>query len=115
VVKNGVIGAFFLGILGGTLSHLCSTPVLISILTKSEYYFGIWMLLIYSIAHCILIGVSGTSIGFVESLNNSNKTLFVGKILKTFFAIIILLLWKLLLYTAIYVSTIYKYYLIKRT
>jgi cytochrome c-type biogenesis protein len=100
--KKGLIGAFFLGILGGILCSPCSTPVLIAILAfvaiKGNVVLGIIMLFIYSIGHCVLIFIAGTSIGIVESLNNSPKTLIVGKVLKVILAIIIFILGLYLIY-----------------
>jgi len=103
--RKGFLGAFFLGILGGALSSPCSTPVLIAILTfvagKGNIVVGILMLLLYSIGHCTLILIAGTSIGFVEGLSKSKKTLVIGKVLKIVLAIFILLLGLYLLYIGI--------------
>ena len=103
--RTGLIGAFFLGILGGVLSSPCSTPVLIAILTfvsgKGNIALGVLMLFLYSIGHCTLILVSGTSVGFVEALSNSSKSLLIGKILKYILAIVVLILGLYLLYTGI--------------
>lgn len=80
-------------------------PVLIAILTfvsgKGNIALGIIMLFLYSIGHCTLILVSGTSVGFVEALSNSNKSIFIGKVLKIVLAIIVLILGLYLLYIGI--------------
>lgn len=103
--KTGLIGAFFLGILGGVLSSPCSTPVLIAILAfvagKGNIVLGILMLLLYSIGHCTLILIAGTSVGFVESISNSNRTLFAGKVLKVILAAIVIILGLYLIYIGI--------------
>lgn len=103
--RTGLIGAFFLGILGGVLSSPCSTPVLIAILTfvsvKGNIALGILMLFLYAIGHCTLILIAGTSIGFVEALSNSSKSILVGKIIKIVLAIIVLILGLYLLYIGI--------------
>lgn len=103
--RVGLLGAFFLGILGGVLSSPCSTPVLVAILAfvagKGNILVGILMLLLYSIGHCTLILIAGTSVGFVESISNSKKTLLVGKILKTILAIVVVFLGLYLIYTGI--------------
>lgn len=103
--RTGLLGAFFLGILGGVLSSPCSTPVLIAILTfvagKGNIVLGVVMLFLYAIGHCTLIIIAGTSVGFVESISSSNKTLVLGKILKTILAIVIALLGLYLIYIGI--------------
>ena len=103
--RVGLIGAFFLGILGGVLSSPCSTPILVAILAfvagEGNIIVGILMLLLYSIGHCTLILIAGTSVGFVESINNSKKTLFYGKILKIVLAIIVMFLGLYLIYIGI--------------
>jgi len=103
--RVGLLGAFFLGILGGVLSSPCSTPVLVAILTfvagKGNIVVGILMLFLYSIGHCTLILIAGTSVGFVESISNSKKTLVVGNILKTILAIIVMFLGLYLIYMGI--------------
>jgi cytochrome c biogenesis protein CcdA len=103
--RTGLLGAFFLGILGGVLSSPCSTPVLVAILAfvagKGNIVLGIFMLLLYSIGHCTLILISGTSVGFVESISSSNKTMMFGKILKLALAVCIILLGLYLIYIGI--------------
>lgn len=103
--RTGAIGAFFLGILGGVVSSPCSTPVLIAILAfvakKGNIVLGILMLLLYSIGHCTLIIIAGTSLGLVESLSNSTKAMKVGKTLKIIMAIFIIMLGLYLIYIGI--------------
>lgn len=103
--KTGLIGAFFLGILGGLLSSPCATPVLIAILAfvagKGNIVLGIFMLFLYSIGHCALILIAGTSVGFVEAISSSNSTMMFGKILKLVLAICIILLGFYLIYIGI--------------
>ena len=100
--KKGLLGAFFLGILGGILCSPCSTPVLIAILAfvaiKGNVLLGIIMLLLYSIGHCVLIFIAGTSIGIVESLNNSPKAMIIGKVLRIVITIIIFVVGLYLIY-----------------
>lgn len=100
--RKGMAGAFFLGILGGVLSSPCSTPILAAILafvaSKGNVPLGVMMLFLYSIGHCVLIFLAGTSVGLVESISNSKKTLFIGKVLKIFLAVIIILAGFYLLY-----------------
>lgn len=100
--RKGIAGAFFLGILGGILSSPCSTPILAAILafvaSKGNILLGIIMLFLYSVGHCVLIFMAGTSIGIVEEITNSNKTKFIGKLLKIVLAIIIFIAGFYLLY-----------------
>ncbi|MBU5592157.1 cytochrome c biogenesis CcdA family protein [Clostridium sp. MSJ-4] len=94
--RRGLFGAFMLGILGGALSSPCATPVLAAILTfvagKANVLLGIAMLLLYSVGHCALIILAGTSVGVVEHLSSSEKTLKFGKILKLVLGAIIIIL-----------------------
>lgn len=100
--RKGIAGAFFLGILGGVLSSPCSTPILAAILayvaSKGNILLGVLMLMLYSIGHCILIFMAGTSIGLVEEISSSRKTIFIGKILKIILAIVIFVAGFYLLY-----------------
>lgn len=103
--RKGLLGALFLGILGGILSSPCSTPILIAILafvgTKGNILLGFFMLLLYSIGHCFVIILSGTSLGFVESINESSKVKKINKILKIFLGIIVLIIGLYLIYIGI--------------
>lgn len=100
--RKGIAGAFFLGILGGVLSSPCSTPILAAILayvaSKGNILLGVLMLMLYSIGHCILIFMAGTSISLVEEISSSSKTIFIGKILKIILAIVIFVAGFYLLY-----------------
>lgn len=100
--RKGFWGAFFLGILGGALSSPCSTPVLAAILAfvtqKGNVTLGGLMLLLYSIGHSVLIIIAGTSVGFVQQLSMSNKTMIAGKILKTVLGILVIFMGLYLLY-----------------
>jgi len=100
--RKGLAGAFFLGILGGVLSSPCSTPILAAILafvaSKGNILLGVIMLFLYSIGHCVLIFLAGTSIGLVEGISNSKKTQLMGKVLKIILAIIIFIAGFYLLY-----------------
>lgn len=103
--RTGLLGAFFLGILGGILSSPCSTPVLIAILAfvagEGNITLGILMLFLYSIGHCTLILVAGMSVTFVEAFTESSGTKVAGKILKIFFSIGIIIIGIYLIYIGI--------------
>lgn len=72
VKTKGLLGAFLLGILTGTVSSPCATPVLAVILayvsTQGDMLYGGSLLFVYAIAHCALIFIAGLSIGLTESL-----------------------------------------------
>ena len=101
--RKGLAGAFVLGILGGVLSSPCATPVLAAILAfvagQGNILLGIGLLAAYSIGHCALLLIAGTSVGFVQKLAASPGTEKWGKILKVFFGILILMLSFYLFYT----------------
>ena len=75
--KRGFAGAFIAGILGGIFSSPCSTPVLIALLAiiagEENLLWGILLMLLYSIGHSALVMVAGTSIGFGQKINSSEK------------------------------------------
>lgn len=100
--RKGFWGAFFLGILGGALSSPCSTPVLAAILAfvaqKGDVILGGLMLLLYSIGHSVLIIIAGTSVGIVQQLSMSDKTMLTGRILKIVLGILVIIMGLYLLY-----------------
>jgi len=75
--KRGYIGALLTGMLGGLFSSPCATPVLVALLTlvagKGSLVWGVFLLLLYSLGHSILVVVAGTSIGFVKNLSASKR------------------------------------------
>jgi cytochrome c-type biogenesis protein len=75
VKSKGLWGAFLLGLLTGTVSSPCATPVLAVILayvsTQGDILYGGSLLFVYAIGHCVLIFLAGLSIGFTESMISS--------------------------------------------
>ena len=75
VKSKGLWGAFFLGLLTGTVSSPCATPVLAVILayvsTQGDMLYGGSLLFAYAVGHCTLIFIAGLSIGLTESMVNS--------------------------------------------
>ncbi len=75
VKTKGLIGAFLLGMLTGTVSSPCATPVLAVILayvsTQGDMLYGGSLLFAYAVGHCALIFIAGLSIGLTESIVNS--------------------------------------------
>jgi cytochrome c-type biogenesis protein len=75
VKSKGLWGAFLLGLLTGTISSPCATPVLAVILayvsTKGDIVYGGSLLFAYAVGHCALIFIAGLSIGLTESIVSS--------------------------------------------
>ncbi len=75
VKSKGLAGAFLLGLLTGTVSSPCATPVLAVILTyvstQRNMVYGGSLLFVYALGHCALIFIAGLSIGFTESIVGS--------------------------------------------
>ena len=77
VVKTkGLVGAFLLGLLTGTVSSPCATPVLAVILayvsTQGDMVYGGSLLFVYALGHCALIFIAGLSVGLTESIISSS-------------------------------------------
>jgi cytochrome c biogenesis protein CcdA len=72
---SGTIGAFLMGLLFGVVSTPCAVPILAVILVliaaKGSMLYGLGLLFSYSIGHCVLIVIAGTSIGTVKKLLDS--------------------------------------------
>ena len=72
VKTKGLWGAFLLGLLTGTVSSPCATPVLAVILayasTQGDILYGGSLLFVYAIGHCALIFIAGLSAGLTESM-----------------------------------------------
>lgn len=75
VRSKGLWGAFLLGLLTGTVSSPCATPVLAVILayasTQGDILYGGSLLFAYAVGHCALIFVAGLSVGLTESIVGS--------------------------------------------
>jgi cytochrome c-type biogenesis protein len=75
VRTRGLVGAFLLGLLTGTVSSPCATPVLAVILayvsTQGDVLYGGSLLFVYAIGHCALIFIAGLSVGLTESIIGS--------------------------------------------
>lgn len=94
--KKGYLGALIAGVLGGIFSSPCSTPVLIVLLAlvakSGNMFWGIFLLLLYSIGHSILVVIAGTSVGTVQKMTQNKKYEKMSKVLKYIMGILILLI-----------------------
>jgi len=88
VRSRGLWGAFLLGLLTGTVSSPCATPVLAVILayvsTQGDILYGGSLLFVYAVGHCALIFVAGLSIGLTESIVHSQGINNVSRYSKRF-------------------------------
>ncbi len=69
--QKGFVGALLLGMLFGLVSLPCAGPillVLLSIIPLKGAAFGGTLLVAYSLGHCVLILIGGTSMGLVQTL-----------------------------------------------
>lgn len=102
--KKGVLGAIILGAVGAFFTSPCSTPVLIAIIavvsTGQSIIMGALMLLFYSIGHCILLVVAGTSVGWVQEMSKSEKFNKASQIIKIVMGILLMILSLYLIFTA---------------
>lgn len=69
--RGGLVGAFLLGLFFGVVSSPCATPVLVVILTyvasQREVLYGVALLFVYALGHCLLMLAAGTFTGFIEA------------------------------------------------
>lgn len=75
--KKGYLGAIISGILAGIFASPCATPVLVVLLalvaSKGNIIWGIFLLLLYSIGNSFFVIISGTSIGAIRKVIQSEK------------------------------------------
>lgn len=96
--KAGLLGAFGLGALTGTLSAPCATPMLVVILSlvafKQQVLWGIALLLAYSLGHVVLLFAAGAFSGFASAYFHGKGAL-VGQWLHRIMgsALVVLGLW----------------------
>lgn len=72
---SGVLGALLLGAVFGIVSSPCATPVLVALLglvaTQGEVAYGVALLFVYALGHCLLMLAAGTFTGLVTAWANS--------------------------------------------
>ncbi len=92
--QKGFIGALLLGLLFGLVSLPCAGPVLLallSIMPLKGAAFGAILLIAYSLGHCGLVLVGGTSIGMVQRLADSRGWTRSASVLRWVAGVLILL------------------------
>lgn len=91
----GVLGAFALGMLFGIVSSPCAAPILVVLLTyiasKANLAYGLALLWVYAVGHCLLIIVAGTSMGVARGLLESDRFARANGILKRVAGVLIAL------------------------
>ena len=99
VKSRGLWGAFLLGLLTGTVSSPCATPVLAVILayvsTQGDVLYGGSLLFVYAVGHCALIFIAGLSIGLTESMVSSKGIKNFSLYSKRFSGAILVACWAL--------------------
>lgn len=103
--KKTALGAFLVGILGGFFDSPCSTPILIVILSfaaeSSNILLATILMIAYSVGHCTIMILAGTSLELVNRLAMSEKYRKIGQVLKIIFAVLTLAMALYLFYIAI--------------
>lgn len=100
--KQGYIGAFIAGTLGGLFSSPCATPVLIALLAlvagQGQLLWGVLLLLLYAIGHSALAVLAGTSVGFAQRITRSGQYGKLSLVLRLVMGLLILAMGLYLLY-----------------
>lgn len=103
--RKGYPGALLMGVLGGLFSSPCATPVLIALLALvaqgGNPVWGIFLLLLYSIGHSVLVVVAGTFMGLTGKITNSQRYGMFAKIVTFLLGLAILLAGLFLVYTGL--------------
>ena len=98
--KAGLLGAFALGALTGTLSAPCATPMLVVVLSlvafQKKVAFGVLLLLAYALGHVVMLFLAGAFSGFASAYLHG-KGARVGQWLQRVFgtALVLVGLWML--------------------
>ncbi|NCC26033.1 MAG: cytochrome C biosynthesis protein [Deltaproteobacteria bacterium] len=74
---RGLVGAFVLGLAYGILSGSCSfgfiAPILAVITIQGEVAFGILLIVVFAVGHCLPIAVAGSSTALVKRLLSNSS------------------------------------------
>lgn len=103
--RRGYPGALVMGILGGLFSSPCATPVLVALLAlvaqSGKPLWGIFLLLLYSIGHSILVVLAGTFMGLAGKITKNERYGVISKMLTLVLGLAILLVGFYLIYSGL--------------
>jgi cytochrome c biogenesis protein CcdA len=95
VRRQGIPGAFLLGLLFGLVSSPCAVPILAVLLAyvaeKGNVLYGGFLLFIYALGHSVLILVAGTSMGAAKRLLESKGLRTATSVLQKVAGVVIIL------------------------
>lgn len=93
--KKGYLGAIIAGVLAGLFSSPCATPVLVVLLAfvagAASLFWGVFLLVMYSIGYSIVVISIGTFIGSIRKVIQTKQYGRFSEILKYVFGISIIL------------------------
>lgn len=100
----GTLGALLLGAVFGIVSSPCATPVLVALLglvaTQGEVSYGIALLFVYALGHCLLMLAAGTFTGLVSAWAKSRGMMAFSARLKQALGFLMVLAGSYLLWMA---------------
>lgn len=101
--RNGYLGAFLTGALGGVFASHCAAPVMVALLAmvaQSEHtpLWGIFLMVLYALGHSILMVFAGTSYSVVDGWIRNPRYAKASRWLKGIMGAIILLIGLLMLF-----------------
>lgn len=102
---KGIPGALIAGVLSGIFASPCSTPVLVALLaivsTVDNILYGVLLLFCYSIGHCIITIIAGTSVSFVNKIVKNEKYGKISGMIRIVLGLVILSIGMYLIYIAV--------------
>lgn len=103
--RRGYPGAIVMGVLGGLFSSPCATPVLIALLAvvarSGKPVWGIFLLLLYSVGHSVLVIVAGTFMGLTGRIAGNERYGLFAKVVNILLGLLILVAGLFLVYTGL--------------
>lgn len=95
VRKQGIGGAFLLGLLFGLVSTPCAVPILAVLLAyvaeKGNVLYGGFLLFVYALGHSVLILIAGTSLGAAKRLLESKGLRTASAVLQKVAGVVVIL------------------------
>ena len=101
--RQGYMGAFLTGALGGLFASHCAIPVMVALLALvaelgKNAWWGILLMVLYALGHSILLIAAGTGYSYVEKIIQNPKAESVGKWLRAILGVVIFLVGLLLVF-----------------